>query len=310
MTIVGDVFPEERRGRATGSLMMGFSLATVAGVPLGLVLGTNYGWQWPFFALVLGGLPTLLLTPLALPRLDAHVHQVHAHPLKSMALVFTRPNHLNAFALIIVLMIAGFCVFPYISAYFVSNVGMSEEQLPWAFIVGGALTLVSSPIIGRLADRFGKLRVYRIITPFSAAIFLLITHLPPVGVVVIVSVYGALMVCNVGRMIAAMALMTSSVEPHLRGGFLSANASVQHVASGLAAYVGGLVISQAPDGKLEHFGTVGWIAAIATLSSIWLAGRIRPLQGPVVSAEEICLAAAAEATADAGEPILGSVEQA
>ena len=38
MTIVGDVFPEHRRGRATGSLMTGFSLATVAGVPFGLYL--------------------------------------------------------------------------------------------------------------------------------------------------------------------------------------------------------------------------------------------------------------------------------
>ena len=68
MTIIGDVFPEGRRGRATGSLMSGFALASVAGVPLGLFLGTNYGWHVPFFALVLGGLPLLLLTPLACRR--------------------------------------------------------------------------------------------------------------------------------------------------------------------------------------------------------------------------------------------------
>ena len=41
MTIIGDVFPEGRRGRATGSLMTGFALASVAGVPLGLFLGTE-----------------------------------------------------------------------------------------------------------------------------------------------------------------------------------------------------------------------------------------------------------------------------
>ncbi len=308
MTIVGDVFPEERRGRATGSLMNGFSLATVAGVPLGLYLGTNYGWQVPFYVLVAGGLPMLLLTPYALPRLDSHVHQTHAHPLRSLAVTFSQPNHLNAFALIVVLMIAGFGVFPYISAYFVANLGMSENELPLIFVVGGALTLITSPIIGRLADRFGKLRVYRIITPFSALLFLGITHLPPVGVVVIVTIYGALMVCNVGRMIAAMALMTSSVDPHRRGWFLSANSSVQHIASGLAASAGGLIISEAPDGKLEHFGTVGWFAAGATMLSLWLAGRIRIVNSPGPTAEQISLAAAAEAVADVGEPILGSIE--
>jgi len=50
MTIIGDVFPEGRRGRATSSLMTGFALASVAGVPLGLFLGTNYGWHVPFVA--------------------------------------------------------------------------------------------------------------------------------------------------------------------------------------------------------------------------------------------------------------------
>jgi predicted MFS family arabinose efflux permease len=54
MAIIGDVFPENRRGRATGSLMTGFSLASVAGVPLGLFLGTGYGWHIPFVVLAIG----------------------------------------------------------------------------------------------------------------------------------------------------------------------------------------------------------------------------------------------------------------
>jgi predicted MFS family arabinose efflux permease len=167
---------------------------------------------------------------------------------------------------------------------------------------------LSSPVIGRLADRFGKLKIYRFLSPVSALLFLAITHLPPIGVAVIVMVNAALMVCNAGRMVAAMALMTGSVEPQRRGGFLSANSSVQHIASGLAAYLGGAIISQSPDGSLQNFGVVGWIAAASTLASIWLAGRIRIVEGPPVSAQEISLAAAAEASADAGEPLLGAVE--
>ena len=60
MAIIGDVFPEHRRGRATGSLMTGFALASVAGVPFGLYLGTNYGWHVPFVVLAIGGLPALV----------------------------------------------------------------------------------------------------------------------------------------------------------------------------------------------------------------------------------------------------------
>jgi len=309
MTIIGDVFPEERRGRATGSLMTGFALASVAGVPLGLVLGTNYGWHVPFLALVIGGIPLLLLTPLAMPPLNQHVHQVRSHPLKSVIETFSRPNHLNAFALTIALMIGSFTVFPYVSTYFVANVGMTEEQLPVIYVFGGALTLIASPIVGKLTDRFGKLRIYRIIAPMSALLLLAITHLPRVHMSIAVLVFGSLMVSNVGRMIAAMAMITGSVEPHRRGGFLSANSSVQHISCGIGAYLGGLIITQAEGGPIHNFGTVGWIAAASTFVTLWLAGRVRTAGFPTVTAEQISLAAAAEASVDASEPLMAAAEE-
>ena len=46
LAIIGDVFPEERRGRATGILMSAFALASVVGVPVCLDLGTRFGWQF------------------------------------------------------------------------------------------------------------------------------------------------------------------------------------------------------------------------------------------------------------------------
>jgi predicted MFS family arabinose efflux permease len=308
MTIVGDVFPEERRGRATGSLMSGFALASVAGVPLGLFLGTNFGWYVPFVVLAVAGIPVLLLTPLALPVLNAHVGQHHAHPLRSAIEMFTTAGHLNAFALMIALMLGSFTVFPYVSTYFVANVGMTEQELPLIYIVGGGLTLFAAPIFGKLADRYGKLRVFRIAIPVSAALLLAVTTLPRVPVAVAVVVFGSLMVSNVGRMIAAMAMITGSVEPRRRGGFMSANSSIQHVASGLGASISGIIVSEAPDGRLEHFGAVGLIAATSTLTTLWLAGRVRILELAPISAQGLSMAAAAEATVDAGEPMVAMVQ--
>lgn len=308
MAIIGDVFPEHRRGHATGSLMTGFALASVAGVPLGLFVGTNYGWHVPFVALAIAGLPVLLIAPFGLPRLDAHIGKSHTHPMRSLVETFSHVNHLYAFGLIVVLMIGSFTVFPYLPPYLVNNVGMTEQELPFVYIAGGGLTFFAAPVIGRLADRFGKLTIYRLIAPGSALFLVIVTHLPPVPVIVAVAVFGLLMVCNVGRMIAAMAMVTSSVEPNRRGAFLSANSSVQHVSSGLGAYLGGLIVTQAKDSHIEHLGTVGWIAAAATLASLWLATQVRVADKAPASAEELCMAAAAEATADAGEPILGYSE--
>src|SRR6476620_667554 len=188
LAIIGDVFPENRRGTATGSLMTGFGLASVAGVPLGLFVGTNYGWHIPFIALAIGGVPALVLAPFALPPLNAHVGKSHSHPLRSLVEIFSDTNHLNAFALIVMLMIGSFAVFPMLSPYLVRNVGLTEHQLPLVYIAGGALTLFTAPVIGRLADRYGKLRVYCIIVPGSASLMLVITHLPPVPLVLAVAV--------------------------------------------------------------------------------------------------------------------------
>jgi predicted MFS family arabinose efflux permease len=46
-TIVGDVIPFERRGRAMGIVMTSFSVSTVVGVPLGLYTAARWGWHLP-----------------------------------------------------------------------------------------------------------------------------------------------------------------------------------------------------------------------------------------------------------------------
>lgn len=309
MTIVGDVFPEERRGRATGSLMTGFAVASVVGVPFGLFLGTNFGWQVPFVVLVVVGLPLLFLTPYAMPPLNEHVGKAQSHPIRSVIETFSLPNHVKAFILTIALMMGSFTVFPYVATYFVANVGMTEQQLPLIYVVGGGLTLFAAPIVGRLADQYGKLTIYRIMAPVSALLLLAITHLPRVHVWMALAVFGALMATNVGRMIAAMAMITGSVEPHRRGGFLSANSSVQHLACGVAASLSGLIISQnSPGAPIEHFGAVGWIAAICSGLTLWLAGYIRSAEVSPVAAKEIYMEAAADAAADAPETMIVASE--
>jgi len=117
------------------------------------------------------------------------------------------------------------------------------------------------------------------------------------------SLMAGLMVCNSGRMVAAMAMITSSVSPQRRGGFLSANSSVQHLAIGFGSYVGGLIIAESPDGRLLHFPILGLLSAAATMICLWLAGRIRPVTAEHHISTNEALAAAAEAMYDGTEPV-------
>jgi DHA1 family inner membrane transport protein len=277
LAIVADVFPPQRRGRATGMLMLAFAVASVVGVPLGIALGTRIGWQAPFFALAALGLPLVGLAAWALPPLAAHVDGTRRHPFARLFDTLTVPAHVRGFALIAVLMVGAFSVIPFISTALVANVGVTQDQLPAIFITGGLLTLLTTPLTGRLIDRFGPLPVFCGIVPMSAAMMLVLTHLPTVGILGAAPVTAVLMATNAGRMVTAMALITSSIEPRHRGGFMSVNSSVQHIASGLGTTCGGLIIDGGAGEPLRGFGTVGMLAAATTLASLWLAARIRPV---------------------------------
>ena len=273
---VADVVPYARRAAATAIVGAAFSLSTVAGVPLGIWLAATYSWRAPFLVLAAASVLVGIAAARLLPPLRGHLVDAQRHrPLEQLRLIFGAPNHRRAFTFMITLMFAGFSVIPFIAPYNVANVGISEQDLAVIYFAGGLATLVTAQIIGRLADRHGKPRVFTIVALISIAPILITTHLPPLPLAAVVPVSVLFFVFVSGRFGPAMAIVSGSVEPHLRGAFMSFNASIQQLGSGLAATAAGLIIGRAPDGRLTHYGTVGWLAVACTLLCIWLAHRVR-----------------------------------
>ena len=285
LAIIGDVVPEERRGAAMGMVMSSFSVASICGVPIGLVLASALDWHLPFF--VLAGLSALILLASArvLPPLRGHlVHARGQHPVTRMIAVLAHTDHQMAFLFMSMLSFTGFVVFPNIATYMVLNVGLTERQLPLIYLAGGLSTVFSLNWIGRWADRSGKLRVFTWTSLAATIPILLVTNLPRVPLVEAIFTSTLLMVCMSGRMVPAMALMTGSIEPQYRGGFMSINSSVQQFSCGVAAYVSGQVLTQTPTGGLAHFPVLGVASALCALLCIYLARFLRtpdPSEGPI-----------------------------
>lgn len=277
LAIVADVFPTERRGHANSMLMLAFGVASVAGVPLGIAVGTAFGWAMPFYLLALAGLPLAVLAGWSLPTVPLKCDAKSRNPLARVLETLTQPAHYRAFLLIGLMMAGGFLVIPYISIAFVASGGVTEAELSTVFVAGGLLTLVCTPLIGRAVDRSGGLRVFLCLASVSAVMMLVLTHVGRVGIVAAASLTAMLMAANSGRMVAAMALIMSSIEPRYRGSFMSANSAVQHVACGIGTAVGGMMLEGGTGEPLRNFGTVGMLAAGTTFASLVVAGRIRPL---------------------------------
>ena len=282
LAIVGDAIPEVRRATAMGTIMSAFALASALGVPAGLWMAER-GWHWPF--LILGSLSAVIL-PFAfwlLPRSDSHLRDVARTESAGarMWAVVASGTHLRAFGLMAALTTAGFMVVPFISTYMVRNVGLTESQLKYNFLSGGIFTLFSMNLIGRLADMYGRLRLFTIMAVLSAGAVLWLTHLGAQPVLVAIAVTSVFMVTMTGRFVPAMAMITGSAEARLRGGFMSINSCVQQTFSGLGTSLGGYLLIDRAGQPLGHYGLIGWIAAGIAVASIGLAARLRrPVAAP------------------------------
>jgi predicted MFS family arabinose efflux permease len=190
------------------------------------------------------------------------------------------------------LLMMNFSVIPYIALYYTDNLGMSESFITLMYLVGGAATFFSSRLIGRLADRYGKLRVYRWVAVASFVPVLVTTHLVPLPAWLVLLNATVFFVLVSGRMIPGMAMVTAVAAPQVRGTFMSLASSMQMLGSGLASLIAGLIITRDAMGQVQHYNIVGYFAVACGVASLWMATSLtaapvsRPVPRPASSGAE------------------------
>lgn len=275
---IGDVFADYRRGTAMGTVMSAFAVASVIGVPVGLGIAETMGTLAPFT--VLAGLAAVFWVGVALVMKPLRGHLAIPGPRASLVHLATQPSHLIAFAFTTSLVLGSFTVVPYIADSMTANAGQQIEHVKYVYLVAGIFTFISTNLIGRLSDRFGKRLMYRALAIAAIASTLMLTNLPTVPLWVAIMSATVFMVTTSGRMVPAQALLTASAAPAVRGGFLSLNMAVQSVGMGVASQIGASLLDQSPDGRLNGYPVVGLVAAASALISIFLVGRLRSVEVP------------------------------
>jgi predicted MFS family arabinose efflux permease len=277
LAIIGDVIPDARRGRAMGLVMAAFSVASVLGVPLGLFLAGLSDWHTPFFILTGLSLVSLGMIFRFIPNIADHLGQEvqRPHPLEVVKRVTSNSNQMRAITLSVMMMFGQFMIIPFLSPYTVANVGFTELQLTYIYMAGGAFTIFTSPWVGKMSDKYGKLKVFTIFMFLNVIPIAVITNLGVTPIPFVLMISTMFFVTSNGRYVPAAAIITGTARPENRGSFLSFNSAVQQLATGLASLIAGMIIGENALGQLTNFNLVGYIAIFFSLLCIPLARRVK-----------------------------------
>ena len=279
MSIIGDVFPYEKRGRAMGLLMSGFALAAIAGVPVALLVATKTNWQIPFLGIGGLGIILLFITYAVVPNLSGHIKSKEERNVFAVyQSVWKSRNQQLGLLMMVTLIFAHFSTIPFIAPFLTKNTGFLQEQLPLMYFFGGISSIIVSPLVGKLSDKFGKHIVFTIMLLMAIIpVYLLtnLTHIPYYHVLIVTTLF---FIFGGGRMIPAQALVTSIVPPALRGGFMNLTASLQQLGLGLSAFIGGTIISKTATGEIQNYNVMGYISIAVSLICLLVTWQVKVVQ--------------------------------
>jgi predicted MFS family arabinose efflux permease len=262
LSILADVVPAERRGKAVGTVMGAFAAASVVGVPVGLELARVGGWRLPFFAVAGLGAVVIAGAVSLMPPLRQHLDSAaRAQPRRPLSAFLRDGAVLLSLLATIVVFMGGFSIIPNLSAYLQQNLHYPRAGLGSLYLVGGLVSFVAMRIGGAIVDRRGSVAVTAGGTILMLVV-LAVGFVPAHSPVPVMVVFVSLMLANAIRAVALNTLATKVPPPAERARFMSTQSAVQHMAAAIGAMLSSVILSERPDGTLGGMPTLAIFAMV------------------------------------------------
>jgi len=276
MAIVADLFALEKRGRVMGFMQMGFGASQILGIPISLYIANAYGWQSPFFMIVLLATIIWFVIVLKMKPIVKHLEvKSDRNALTHLWHTIKNRDYRIGFFATALLSVGGFMMMPWGSAFAINNLNVTAQQLPLLFMVSGVSALLIMPVIGRFSDKIDKFKLFAIASIWMIIAVIIYTNLTPVPLWIVLTVNVLMMIGMMSRMVPSMALATALPKLQDRGAFMSINSSLQQFAGGIAASVGGFIVVQKTKfSPLEHYDTLGYVIVGISIIGIFAVYRV------------------------------------
>ena len=259
---IGVMAAPHARGRAITFVFLGWSLASVLGLPIGAWLSKHYGWQVAFRAVAALGLVGAVwvyrvmpdgVRPTALTR-RAWI-EVLTHPVLMPMVLVTALSGAGQFTLQ-----------SYITPYYRQVLGASAEQIALLLMSFGAFGLIGTLVLTRVIDRIGA----NVAVGVALGLVALSLLLWPLGVSVL-SMALVLVPWGLGCFTAnsTQQARLSLAAPTLAPALLALNTSAIYVGQAAGAASGGWLITHSGFALL-HWVALAWVLLAMGLS-VWVA---------------------------------------
>ena len=261
---IGAMAPPAERGRNITTIFIGWSVASVAGVPVAAWLGETYGWRIAFGAI--GGASAVAaawvwtVTPDGVrpPTLSG----------RDWVAVLTSPLLMGT---VLVTALAGagqFTLFSYLAPYWRQVLHASATEISLLFLWFGAFGLIGNTVMSRWVDRIGAanatlaslvlMTVSLVLWPFADS---------RVAMAIIVIPWGLGCFVSVSAQQARLGATAPAYAPAL----MALNSSAVYLGQAAGASSGAWIIDSAGYRPLPSVG-IAWMA-VAIALSIWAARR-------------------------------------
>ncbi|MEF7617356.1 MFS transporter [Aquincola sp. MAHUQ-54] len=260
------------RGRAITFIFLGWSVASVLGMPLHSFIGETFGWRYAFGTV---GVLAAIAAAWVWHEVPDGVRPP-AMSLRSWQAVFSHPA-LMAVVLVTALAAAGqFTVFAYFAPYYRQVLGASSAETSLLFGWFGAFGLLGNLLLSRHVDRFGASRAVALAVALMAVSMLLwplAASVPLMALVIMPWALGCFS-CN-----SAQQARLGQAAPAWAPALMALNSSAIYLGQAVGAAGGGaLVAAHSGETGAAAFGSfhrVGFAWLIAALAlSAWASRRL------------------------------------
>ncbi|MEV0644016.1 Cmx/CmrA family chloramphenicol efflux MFS transporter [Phytomonospora sp. NPDC050363] len=228
--------PAGARGKATSALLGGVTIACVAGVPAGALLGQHWGWRSAFWAVAAVSVPAVVAVFRSVPSGPAPSASTNA---RRELRALRDPGLLVTLLLGALVNGATFCAFTYLAPLLTSVAGIREAWVPAMLALFGVGSFLGVTLGGRFADtRPVRLVVVGGLALLAGWALFAVSAGSGVAAVVLVPVQATLSFA-VGSTLIARAMYAAGSAPTLAGGFATA---AFNVGGALGPWLGGLTI--------------------------------------------------------------------